>query len=305
MPTKKETAIAPADNFSIVRVTDGISEELLAEINDELDDLGEAVEPNYLKIKVPASGALAYEVQTEDDEVEYKKTIDAIIIFTHTVNARWPQFGTGDAAKIPVCSSMDGKAGLSTESGEVVACSTCPYNAFGSGVSSSGERTRGKACKNMRRLYLVQSGDPNLYLLTVPPTSMKDVSRQLRKIISSGSAYTGTIVRLSIDKARNSAGTDYSKVVLKRLGPAPAEVAARAVELRKEIKSQYQTAAITIDDYTPSDASPAQASPVIAPPPAPVATEAPPAYKKPAQTVIFEEAPPIPGDDPNDEELPF
>ena len=31
----------------------------------------------------------------------------------------------------------------------------------------------------MRRLYLLMDGEPNFYLLTVPPTSIRDVNKQL------------------------------------------------------------------------------------------------------------------------------
>ena len=65
----------------------------------------------------------------------------------------------------------------------------------------------------MRRIYLMMDGDPNFYLLSVPPTSIKDVNKQLAKILASGTPYTGMIVSLTLEKAKNSnaLSSDYSQ----------------------------------------------------------------------------------------------
>ena len=65
-------------------------------------------------------------------------------------------------------------------------------------------------------LHLDRRG-PNLYLLTVPPTSIKDVNNQLAKI----APYADKVVTLSLEKATNAGGTPYSKVVVKRTGVLP------------------------------------------------------------------------------------
>lgn len=257
MATKKETtALAVAENFQIANRYENIDPELLAELQDQMEDLDPESGISCLKIKIPSAGGLAYEVQGEDeDDVEYMKQIDAVIVFTHRANGYWPGAFGDDESKAPACASMDGKTGLWTESGEVSSCETCPYNQYGSAIDNRGDQARGKACKNMRRLYLMMSGDPNLYLLTVPPTSIKEVNKQLAKIIGGGVPYTGLIVSLTLEKTKNAAGVDYSKVIIKKSAPLPSAVAAQAVAMRRRIKEQYQNVALTIDDYT---AAPAQ-----------------------------------------------
>lgn len=190
MATKKnETALAVADNFQLMNRYEGIDPELLAELQDEMDDLDPESGITCLKIKIPSGGGLAYEVQTdEEDDAEYMKQIDGVVIFTHRANGFWPgAYGSGeDQNQPPACASMDGKTAIWTDTGELRSCEGCPYNEYGSGADQTGKQGRGKACKNMRRLYLMMSGDPNLYLLTVPPTSIKDVNRQLAKILAGG-----------------------------------------------------------------------------------------------------------------------
>ena len=110
--TKKTTALAVVDSFQIVNRYEGIDPELMAELQDELSDLDPESGITCRQIKVPSGGGLAFEVQGEDEnDAEPMKQIDTVIVFTHRVSAYWPgTYGSGDdAAKIPACSSMDGK----------------------------------------------------------------------------------------------------------------------------------------------------------------------------------------------------
>lgn len=260
-PKKNETALAVAENFQLANRYENIDPELLAELQDEQADLDPESGISCLQIKIPSGTSSAYEVQTEDDDSEPMKKIEAVLVFTHRANGYWPgAYGSGDDQnKAPVCSSMDGKTAIWTETGEVRSCESCPYNDYGTAVDQKGQQTRGKACKNMRRLYLMMSGDPNLYLLTVPPTSIKEVNKQLAKIIGSGTPYTGIVTILSLEKAKNANGVDYNKVVLQKGQPLPPEVAAQAVAMRQRIKEQYKSVALTLDDYTPAPAEPSKA----------------------------------------------
>lgn len=248
---KTTTALAVLDTFSLVSRYQGMDDETMAELQDELSDLDPESGITCRKIKIPSGGGLAYEVQGEEEgDAEYMKEINAVIIFTHRVNGYWPgSYGDDDQNKIPTCSSMDGKTGLNTETGELTQCDTCPYNQFGSATDQKGEPGKGKACKNMRRLYMMMDGDPNFYLLTVPPTSIRDVNKQLAKIMAGGVPYTGLVVRLTLEKTQNAAGVAYSKVVIGKSGLLPPAVSAIAKEMRRQVKEQYQSMAITADDY--------------------------------------------------------
>ena len=179
MATEKKTALAVMEQFAVTSRYEGLDPELLAELQDELADLDPEDGILYRQIKVPGGGGPAFEVQGEtEDDVEPMKAVEGVIVFTHRVNAYWPgTYGEGDGSKAPACSSMDGKTGLNADTGEVCNCDTCPYNQYGTGIDDKGRQVKGKACKNMRRVYLLMSGDPNLYLLTVPPTSIRPVNR--------------------------------------------------------------------------------------------------------------------------------
>lgn len=177
---------------------------------------------------------------------------------------------------------MDGKTGIVAATGEIRNCDTCPLNQYGTDVKGG----KGKACKNMRRIYMMCDNDPTPYLLTVPPTSIKDVNKQLTRILAAGVPYTGMIMRFKLEKAKNSGGVTYSKVVAEKAAPLPAGAASTIMQLRREIKDQYSSMAITMDDYvTVSDTAPATAPAQSDPAP-----EAPAA----AQDGDFEDAAPLP-----------
>lgn len=104
MATKKnETALAVADNFQLMNRYEGIDPELLAELQDEMDDLDPESGITCLKIKIPSGGGLAYEVQTdEEDDAEYMKQIDGVVIFTHRANGFWAgAYGSGEDQNQP------------------------------------------------------------------------------------------------------------------------------------------------------------------------------------------------------------
>ena len=276
---KNSTELALMDSFKIANRYEGIDPELMAELQDELGDLDPESGITCRQIKVPSGGGLAFEVQGEDEgDAEPMKEIDGVILFTHRLSAYWPgSFGSASNPedKIPTCSSMDGKTGIvqaGDRSGEIITCETCPYNQYGTGVDEKGNPSRGKACKNMRRIYLMMNGDPNFYLLTVPPTSIKDVNKQLTKIITGGTPYTGLIVSFKLEKAKNAKGVEYSKVTVEKKGLLPPAVSAVAKEMRRQIKAKYQDMTITLAEYAPAQDQGA----ATAPPPEAAAGQAAP-----------------------------
>lgn len=249
---KQELAVR--DNFSIVTGYEDMDEDLKAELRDEMDDLDEESGISARKIKIPQGSSSSFEVEQDDpDDTESMKEIEGVILFTHRMNAWWEdKFGEGDNAgsQPPTCSAMDGKTGTNPTAGTSQICETCPHNQFRADGS-------GKDCKNMRRIYLLMSGQPNIYVLSVPPTSIKDINRQLTRIMAGAKIpYTKMVVRLTLTKAVNKGGIKYNKVVLEKAGVLPDAMAAKTQELRRGLKEQYKNFAITDEDY----AAPAEAA---------------------------------------------
>ena len=133
---------------------------------EELAEDMDGMQMNFPRVKIPSGGSLQFEIPTGDpDNPDYAKTLTGIILFNHPNNAYWPEGDANDDNATPLCSSTDGKLGVGTPGGS---CAVCAMNQFG----SAAER-RGKACKNMRVLYLLRSGELVPLQLSLPPTSLK------------------------------------------------------------------------------------------------------------------------------------
>lgn len=241
--------VATTGSFSIVTGYEEMDEDLKAELEDEMDDLDEDTGIDAKHIKIPSRGGKAFEVETDDPEdPEVLKEVDGVIIFTHRMNAYWAhKFGEtdedGNTNKIPDCSSMDGKTGLVRETGEVRDCASCPYNQFGS-------EGAGKACKNMRRLYILRDGKPDIYLLTVPPTSLKDINKALKALMGkTKTPYTRQIVTFKLSTAESKGKIKYSRVSLEKKALLPDKLFPVTQKLRSELKKSYESVAITSGDY--------------------------------------------------------
>lgn len=74
-----------------------------------------------------------------------------MILYNHDTCAYWPEGSEYDDNVTPLCSSVDGKTGYGAPGG---VCATCALNQYG-----SVEKGKGKACKNMRNLYILRSGE--------------------------------------------------------------------------------------------------------------------------------------------------
>ena len=107
---------------------------------------------SFPKVKIPAGGSLQFELPTGDPEnPEYVRFLQGIILFHHASGAYWPEGMEYDDNTVPLCSTVDGKQGYGTPGG---ACAACELNQYGTATDG-----KGKACKNMRILYLLQDGD--------------------------------------------------------------------------------------------------------------------------------------------------
>ena len=142
----KKNELAVLDTFKLTKPFEGMDPELLEELEDELADLDEESGITCRRIKMPSGGALAFEVQGEDeDDVEYVKEIQGVILYTHRVNGYWSKpLGNGEGGAAPECSSMDGKTGVNLTTGECVSCDTCPLNQYGTDPKGGAGKAHGE-----------------------------------------------------------------------------------------------------------------------------------------------------------------
>lgn len=200
--------IDPTDLLPIVPTADD-----LAAIREELSDMDRIP---YGRIKIAAGGVNMFQVfEPGDDEPTAVQSVEGVIMLSHKSNGLWMKaFGSGDS-KQPDCSSMDGVTGTQTETGECVECASCPYNEFGSARSGEG---RGKACKNMRRLYIMRRGDVFPMVLTLPPTALSAYDSYRTKVMLGRKKMAAVMTKITLKSAANKDGVSYSTPIFEAVG---------------------------------------------------------------------------------------
>ncbi len=234
---KAKNELAAADNFDLQSFLRG---DLAQAIEEEMDGLGTVP---FDRVKIPSGGGLAFELSREDDENPESATeIIGVILDHHPVNAYWREKFAGGNEQ-PDCSSHDGKQGVERETGEIKDCATCPYNQFGSD-------DKGKACKNIHRVFILREGNPVPLVLPLPPTSLKYMRDYIAKrVILKGFRCWQIVTRITLKKEKNAAGITYSRAVFTCVGRLSPEKVKEAEALKDCVKQQYRQLAVEDADY--------------------------------------------------------
>jgi len=206
---------------------------------------------SFDRVKIPSGGGLAFEVPGDDEEnPDMVKEIVGVIVDHYPVNAYWQDKYAGQNNP-PNCASMDGVRGTDRDTGEVRACNSCPYNAFG-----TAEDGRGKACKNMHRIYILRDGELFPLLLTLPPTSLKNFANYLAKrVLGRGKKSCEVVTKISLKKATSSQGIAYSQAAFSLVGVLPAEIAEKMKMYAEHIRPFTRNLQITQDEAIEAEAA--------------------------------------------------
>ena len=175
---------------------------------EELAEDADGLQMSFQRVKIPAGGTLQFEMPSDDpDNPDYEKTLVGVILHNHATCAYWPAGSEYDDDTTPLCSSVDGKVGIGTPGG---ACAACVMNRFGSAPDGS----KGKACKNMRVLYLLRSGEYMPLQVNLPPTSIKPFKAFLAHTPAYANRFNEQInlllqQRAEITEEQRDTGCDY------------------------------------------------------------------------------------------------
>lgn len=213
-----------------------------AEIARAQDEVGGGMV--LYRVKVATGGGKSFDVVTGDEDMDTSvQKFAGVILYSHSCNARFDEDAVGNTP--PVCSSIDGKVGMIAGTGVCSRCSGCPYNEFGTDRNG-----RGKACKNMVRLYVMTEGMPIPLLLTLPPTSIKAYKTYRTTSLASRRLTPEHVVtEFSLEQQTSAAGQKYSTVKFRLAGKLPPEQCEVADYFAASIKEAQRAAAVTGEDY--------------------------------------------------------
>lgn len=201
------------------------------------------------RVKIPTGGGMAFEVPGDDeDSPDMEKEIVGVIVDHHPVNAFWADKYSGQNNP-PTCSSLDGGQGIDIETGEIKPCNSCSLNEWG-----TAEDGRGKACKNMHRVYIKRTDELFPILLTLPPTSLKNFSNFLAKrVLGKGRKSCEVLTKVTLKKATSGQGIAYSQAAFSVAGVLPGELAEEMKRYAEQIKALTRGVAITQEDIVTTE----------------------------------------------------
>lgn len=200
---------------------------------EELAEDMDGLQMSFPRIKIPGGGSLQFEIPSDDPEnPDYAKTLEGVILFNHPNNAYWPEGNEYDDSTAPLCSSVDAKQGIGEPGGS---CVSCALNQFGSAAEGAG-----KACKNMRVLYLLRSGEFMPLQVTLPPTSLKPFREFMNQsFMLRRRATYGSVVQIGLKKMSNGKD-DYSVATFRRLYDFSGEELAQIRQFADSFKEQIR-----------------------------------------------------------------
>lgn len=202
--------------------------------SEDLADDMDGLQMTMQRVKIPGGGNLQFEIRSDDpDNPDYERKLVGVILYHHLANAYWPEGSEYDDNVPPFCQSFDGKQGYGEPGG---VCAACAFNQFGSTANGSG-----KACKNMRQVYLLRSGEYLPLQLSLPPTSLRPFNdfMNLAFVARRRPSYSA-IVEIGLKRAE-SGGYTYSVATFRKVrdleGKGLAAVKSYAANFKEQVKS--------------------------------------------------------------------
>lgn len=211
------TALATIDRTALPGLAVDV-EDVIGALTENLGNEGASI-GDFKRIKMPAGGGIAWEVPTIEGEPDVKRELVGVIVHQRTPRTYFATSFEESEGGPPDCRSDDGIRGIGTPGGD---CQTCPLAQYDSG------RNGGQACTQQRQFFLLlQDGGAFPVILTLPPTSLKPARAYLVGLAERGIPFSAALTRIGLEKTRNGAGVDYSRVTMTLAGVLDPE--ARAV----------------------------------------------------------------------------
>ena len=212
-------------------------QDMLTEMQEDLAGL--TLIPD--RVKIPAGGGTAFEIQGEGDGSEMVREITGVILHQHPAYALYHDRYSG-GSNPPECGSFDGLQGIGNPGGD---CAACPYNQFGSGEGTA------KLCKNRRMLYVLREKELFPVMLSLPTGSLRGFTRYLKSQLTRGRRLNQVVTRISLKEATSSSGIVYSQAVfglVRELNAKEREAIAPIIARAKEYAGGLTVGSMRDDD---------------------------------------------------------
>ncbi|MDY7033254.1 MAG: hypothetical protein SVY10_15275 [Thermodesulfobacteriota bacterium] len=170
---------------------------------EELKENLEGVEIDFPRIKIVHPAQL-FEMPTGDTV----KTFRGIILFHHSCNAWWAEsYDESGGGVSPDCSSLDSiHPNLNSNDVQAKECRACPKNQWG-----TADKGNGKACKNMKRIYILCENDLLPSCLSIPPACKRSIDQFFTLTSMKGILLRAMVTEFRLKAAKSKDGKNFSE----------------------------------------------------------------------------------------------
>lgn len=195
-------------------VENALPAETSAALEAESQSNMEGVDARLPKVAMPTGRGKEFCIEDYEGEPIDVKEFTGIILFQTPANAYWKEsFGDGNAV-VPDCGSHDGVVpSPQYEDVQSDTCVKCVHNRFGSARNEKGEKLPGKACRNVKRVLILRTDQPDIpVMLTAPPSSIRSFNDYMVLLRKKKRPYYSVATKFSIKTESNKSGIDYPQV---------------------------------------------------------------------------------------------
>jgi len=216
---------------------------------------------DFDRIKIPTGGNLAFQIPTGGEEPEVRTSLVCVLLDHYAANAYWSKrFGQGEK-RAPDCSSLDGKTGTALAeatyydgrplewAGASRSCKGCPLNEYGTGLREDGTPSRGKACKNMHRVFPLFLDEHLPYMISLPPSSLGSIREYMKQLVKKGRLYYSVVTKIRLVKDKSHDGIEFSKTAFSRVEDLPPQHVAALKQFIAQIRPAMRAVEIEDEDY--------------------------------------------------------
>lgn len=179
------------------------------------------------------------------------KLFKGVILHLQSANAWWKtSFNESGGGTPPSCWSPDGIRPSPTSSElQANVCRECKWAVFGS------DGKRGKACKNMRKIFTLIPGYDLPVRLTAPPTSLRPIDEYGSLLAYKALRYIMVETQFGLKEERNKDGIKFSSLTFVPMGTSAhnKEEADRLMKLRNDFMPQMTGEEVTAEEYSSVD----------------------------------------------------
>ncbi len=197
----------------------------------------------YPKIKIMHDDFKSFQFVSSGDVV---KEFKAIIVCVEAGRVYWSTpMGQGEAGAMPDCFSRDlYSPDPAIKEPQSKGCSSCPQNQWASDLKPDGTVGKGKACKEIRRIFVIPSGHLSPHRISIPPSSLRALGAYFVTVRDNKyKAVQEVVTTFKLITKDNKEGVSYSELALELGDRVPDKWLAMVADWKKKVEETLVTAA--------------------------------------------------------------